>query len=129
MHRHSPLPALAAILMTAAAFVPTVANAHAKLLNATPAAGTAVSKPTAISLDFSEELDSKLSGIELVMSAMPGMADHKPMPIKGFTATVNGRTLAARLPRALPGGTYQLTWHAAGADQHPVKGSYEFTVR
>lgn len=129
MRRPSLLPALAAILTTAAVFVPATANAHAKLLNATPAADTTVSKPTVITLDFSEELDGQLSGIELVMTGMPGMADHKPMPIKGFTATAKGKALTAKLPRALPGGTYRLTWHAAGADQHAVEGSYEFTVR
>ncbi|WP_395334778.1 copper homeostasis periplasmic binding protein CopC [Novosphingobium sp. BL-8H] len=122
------LSALAAAILAVAA-VPSVALAHPKLVNATPAANSAVTKPTSIALTFSEDLVAPLSGIDLVMTAMPGMADHKPMPIKGITAKASGKTLTVALPRPLPTGTYQLTWHAVAADQHRVEGSYSFAVR
>ena len=121
-------PALAAAILAVAA-VPAVALAHPKLLSATPAANSAVAKPTSIALTFSEDLVAPLSGIDLVMTGMPGMANHQPMPIKGITAKAKGKTMTVALPRPLPTGTYQLTWHAVAADRHRIEGSYSFTVR
>lgn len=106
-----------------------VAQAHPKLLSSTPAANAVVVKPTAIKLSFSESLVGPLSGIELVMTGMPGMANHEPMPIKGFKTVASGKELTVTLPRALPAGTYKLNWHAIGGDQHRIEGSYGFTVR
>lgn len=123
------LATLASLAALAIAAVPATAMAHPKLLNSFPAANSTVAKPAAITLNFSEELLGPLSGVDLVMTGMPGMADHKPMPIKGFTTKAKGKTLNVALPRPLPGGSYQLTWHAVAADQHRIEGSYTFTVR
>lgn len=108
--------------------LPEGAMAHPKLVSSTPAQNATVSRPTSLSLTFSEALVAPLSGIELTMTAMPGMANHKPMPIKGFTTKVNGKTIIATMPRALPTGTYVLKWHIVGADQHRIEGSYSFKV-
>lgn len=105
------------------------AMAHPRLLSTSPAADSTVSKPTEITLTFSEGLVAPLTGIELTMTGMPGMANHAPMPIKGFTTKVEGKTLTAKLPRALPAGTYLLKWHAVAADQHRIENSYSFTVK
>lgn len=53
------------------------------------------------------------------------------MPIKGFTTSVgsDGKTLATTLPRALPVGSYDLTWHAVGADGKKAEGKFAFRVR
>ena len=109
--------------------LPSAALAHPKLVAASPAAGATVSKPVKLSLTFSETLVAPLSGIELTMTGMPGMANHQPMPIKGFATKVESKTLSATLPRALPAGSYGLKWHAVAADQHRIEGSYTFTVR
>lgn len=122
-------PILAFVAALAAAALPAAALAHPKLVSSTPAQNAAVSRPTSLSLTFSEALVAPLSGIELTMTAMPGMADHKPMPVKGFTTKVNGKTMAATLPRALPIGTYLLKWHVVAADQHRIEGSYTFKVK
>ncbi len=124
--RRLPLIALAASAFLASA-VP--AAAHPRLVTATPAANATVAQPTQIVLAFSEGLVAPLSGIELTMTAMPGMANHPRMPIRGFTTKVEGRTLTARLPRALPAGTYELKWHVVAADQHRIENTYSFTVR
>lgn len=116
-------------LAAAIAALPGMAMAHVALVDADPAAAARVSKPTRIALTFSEDVDGPLSGVDLVMTGMPGMANHRPMPIKGFTTQANGKVLFATLPRALPAGTYRLTWHAAGADRHRVEGSYAFMVQ
>lgn len=122
------------ILFTAAlalAALPSVAMAHPKLLSSTPAANATVAKPTKLTLTFSEKLLAPLSGVELTMTGMPGMASHAPMPIKGFKTAVegDGKTLAVTLPRALPAGSYDLNWHIVGADQHKITGKYSFSVK
>ena len=124
--RRLPLIILAACASIASV---TPAAAHPRLLSATPAANATVKQPNQIVLAFSETLVAPLSGIELTMTAMPGMKDHPRMPIRGFTTKVEGKTLTAKLPRALPAGTYELKWHVVAADQHRIENIYTFTVR
>lgn len=109
--------------------LPGASLAHTKLLSSFPAASTTVAKPTKLTLTFSEALVGQLSGIELVMTSMPGMANHAPMPIKGFKTAADGKVLTVTLPRALPAGTYDLQWHAVASDQHRVEGKFTFSVR
>lgn len=119
--------------LTAAAVLalalPGVASAHSKLVSSTPAANATVAKPTKLSLTFSETFLAPMSGAELVMTGMPGMANHEPMPIKGFKTDVNGKTMTLTFPRALPAGSYDLKWHIVGADQHKMEGGYSFKVK
>ena len=121
---------LFAAALTLAA-LPSVAMAHAKLLSSSPAANATVAKPTKLTLTFSEKLLAPLSGVDLTMTGMPGMADHAPMPIRGFRTAVDrdGKTLVVTLPRALPAGSYDLNWHIVGADQHKIAGKYSFSVK
>ena len=120
---------LASLALSALLMLPSIAVAHPKLVSATPAANAVVTKPTKITLAFSENLVAPLSGIDLTMTGMPGMANHDPMPIKGFTSKVDGKTLTVTVPRALPAGTYLLQWHVVAADQHRIEGKHSFTVR
>lgn len=125
------MPRLSLIALAVSALFVTAlpAAAHPRLVSASPAANAAVARPTQIVLTFSETLVAPLSGIELTMTAMPGMAAHSRMPIRGFTTKVEARTLTAKLPRALPAGTYELKWHVVAADQHRIENTYSFTVR
>ncbi|MCF8709649.1 copper homeostasis periplasmic binding protein CopC [Rhizorhapis sp. SPR117] len=110
---------------------PTAALAHPKLVSSTPAADATVAKPKAIKLTFSETLVPQFSGFELVMTGMPGMASHDPMKIAGFKTSVasDGKTMVATLPRPLPAGQYELSWHAVAADTHRIEGKFSFTVK
>ncbi len=123
-----------AALCTLAAFAAfvlhaTAAQAQPRLMSAHPAAKATVSRPSEIRLGFSEALAAPLTGLDLTMTGMPGMANHAPMPIRGFTPVVKGNELIVTLPRPLPAGTYALKWHAAGTDQQQAEGAYTFTVR
>lgn len=109
--------------------LPGVAAAHSKLVSSTPAANATVAKPTKLTLTFSETFLAPMSGAELVMTGMPGMANHDPMPIKGFKTDVNGKTMTLTFPRALPAGSYDIKWHIVGADQHKMEGGYSFNVK
>ena len=109
----------------------TPALAHAKLVTSTPAANAAVDKPGKIVLVFNEKLMAKFAGAKLVMTGMPGMADHQPMKMTGFTSALSadGKTLTLLMKRALPSGSYEVKWFAAGADTHRMEGGFTFTVK
>ncbi|MEC3948019.1 copper homeostasis periplasmic binding protein CopC [Sphingobium sp. HWE2-09] len=109
--------------------LPGAVSAHSKLVSSTPAANATVAKPTKVTLTFSETFLAPLSGAELTMTGMPGMANHEPMPIKGFKTAVEGKTMTLTFPRALPAGSYDLKWHLVGADQHKMEGGYSFKVK
>src|SRR3546814_9313265 len=103
----------------AALAIAAPALAHPKLVSATPVAGSTVSGPTQITLTFSETLMPQMSGLDLVMTGMPGMASHAPMKIAGFKTSVSqdGKSLVAALPRPLPAGTYDAHWHVVSTDR------------
>ena len=105
------------------------ALAHPKLVSSTPAANATVTKPTSLTLNFSEKLLPPMSGIELTMTGMPGMANHAPMKVAGFKTVVANKSMVATLPRALPAGTYAVKWHAVAGDTHRIQGSYNFKVK
>ena len=107
------------------------AQAHTKLISSLPAANSTVAKPGRLVLNFNERVVANFTGATLVMTSMPGMANHQPMAITGFTSAMSadGKTLTLTMRRALTPGTYQLTWHAAGADTHRMVGTFTFTVK
>ena len=106
------------------------AQAHAKLVTSSPAANATVAKPSKIVLTFNEKLVAKFASTTLTMTGMPGMKDHAPMKISGFTSVMSkdGKTLTLLMKRALVAGSYELKWAAAGADAHRTEGSFTFTV-
>src|SRR3546814_18276077 len=73
----------------------------------------------------------RLSGVDLAMTGMPGMANHAPMKIGGATTAVgeDGKTLIVTLARPLTAGSYKVDWHAVAADTHRIVGSLTFPVR
>ena len=107
------------------------ASAQVKLVSSTPAANKAAAKPMAVSLTFSDKIAPNASDMDIVMLTMPGMKDHPPMKITGFTATVGaeGKTLVAKLPRALPVGTYVVNWRVNQTDGTPATGKINFAVK
>jgi copper resistance protein C len=107
------------------------AQAHTKLQSSSPAANATVAKPGKIVLNFNEKLITAFVKTSLNMTGMPGMADHPMMPITGYTSAMSkdGKTLTLTMRKALPPGTYQLKWSAAGADTHRMEGTLSFTVK
>lgn len=128
--RHLSSFAVSALAMLAL-IGPGAAVAHAKLVSSSPAAQAKASNVKTLSLTFSEGLIEKLSGIDLVMTGMPGMANHAPMAVTGFKTTLgaDGKVLTVTLPRALPAGSYSLKYHAVTADTHRIEGTYVFSVK
>ncbi len=128
-----PIPArLAAIgaALALAALAPAPLLAHVEVTASTPAAGSEVKAPKAITLTFSQPVDPASAAASIVMTAMPGMADHGEMVIRNFTAdwSPDGRTLTLALRKPLPAGTYEVRWQAAAGDGHPMTGTIGFAV-
>ena len=117
-----PVACVAALVAAAPAL------AHPKMVSSTPADGSTAKGVKAITLQFSETLVPQFSGFELVMTGMPGMANHAPMKIQGFKVDVADKSMTTSLPRALPAGSYELNWHAVAADTHRIQGTVRFTA-
>ena len=122
---------LAAIAMVAAPLaVPSASLAHTKVVASTPAEGTTVGRARVVTLTFSEALLPPTAAASIVMTAMPGMANHGEMAIRNFTTSwSNGnKTMTLTLKKPLAKGTYEVRWQAAGADGHRMTGKVSFIV-
>ena len=118
------LGAATALLASAAAL------AHPKLVSASPADKSEGPAPTRIELLFSENLVKQVSGANLVMTGMPGMADHPPMKIAASVSGGDDPKAMIITPKSpLVPGTYRLDWRAVSSDTHPVNGSITFTTK
>ena len=110
---------------------PQIAGAHTQLVSSSPAANASVAAPTKIELRFNEAVIGATARATIAMTGMPGMANHAPMPITGFTAQIgkDRKSMTLLLRRPLSAGAYRVTWTAAGADTHRMSGTFDFTVR
>ncbi|HEX2814413.1 MAG TPA: copper homeostasis periplasmic binding protein CopC [Sphingopyxis sp.] len=124
----SILPSAAAAV--ALLLAPVAADAHTKLVGSTPAANSTVSKVTKIDLKFNEKVIASTVKTELVMTGMPGMANHAPMKIPYSSAMgKDGKSMTLMAKRPLTPGTYKVKWSAAGADTHRMGSEFSFTVK
>lgn len=122
------------VLAAATIGISAPALAHPQLVVATPAQSASVNKVDRIVLTFSEPLVAAVSGFEVVMTAMPGMAhghQHQPMKVGGITVKVgpDGKSLVGTMARRLAPGGYDVNWHAVSTDTHRITGKISFTVR
>lgn len=110
---------------------PQLATAHTQLVSSSPTANATVAAPTKIELRFNEAVIGATARATIAMTGMPGMANHAPMAITGFTAKLgkDRKSMTLLLRRPLTAGTYRVTWTAAGADTHRMSGTFNFTVR
>lgn len=114
--------ALAGVTTTHAAFARTM------LVESRPEQGSTVSEPTTFDLTFSEPVAPADLSITLTMTAMPAMANHRPMTIKGFDVIPMNTKVSLRFPRPLPKGTYRLDWTVRDTPAEPATGSLMFKV-
>lgn len=110
-------------LTLAFALAASQAFAHAHLKTASPAAGATVAPPAEILLEFTQELEVKLSSI--------AVRDGQGRTVNAGAAEAvpgDGKALKLRL-KAIAPGTYTVEWAATSVDTHRVTGDYRFTVR
>lgn len=106
-----------------------VAQAHPKLLSATPAPNATVVKPARVALRFSEKLMPKFSGADVMMTAHGGTA-HPPMKVAAAASVAyDGSTLVVTPKAPLAPGRYSVAWHVVSADTHRIAGNFAFAVK
>lgn len=118
------------LIAIAAPAIATPAMATPALTSATPAEGSDTASITRITLNFSEAIDPAASGVEVLMTGMPGMEHHEPMKTGGVKVTISpdGRAMVATLPRALSEGTYAARWHVADKSAQKASGTVTFNT-
>lgn len=122
MNRTSRLNRFALVIALALA-IPVLLHAHAKLQRSDPANGATVkASPAHIQLWFDEEVDPKVSRIELTgPSGKIALGQAHPMGAKSLMAPVTGK---------LADATYMVHWQAVAADDgHVTNGDFSFTLK
>jgi methionine-rich copper-binding protein CopC len=110
--------------------VPAVVSAHVSVTAATPAAGSTAKAPKTVILAFDKPVDQASAAASIVMTAMPGMANHGEMVIRNFTMgwSPDRQTMTLSLKKPLSAGTYEVRWQATAADGHLITGVVSFDV-
>ena len=122
--------AVAVVALSTGLLISGLAQAHPKLLSSTPAEGAEGAAPAKIELHFSENLMTKFSGAKLMMTEMPGMSAHSPMPMPAKVSGSDDPKTMVIVPNApLSAGTYQVQWRAVSSDTHPITGNVTFKVK
>jgi methionine-rich copper-binding protein CopC len=114
-------------LLIAAALAVVVAGqaqAHARLIQATPKVGTTVAAPKALKLQYSESLVPAASSVKV---AGPGGGAIATGPLT--LDPKNKRVVMVAFPGALAAGAYRVTWHMKTEDGHETDGDFAFTVK
>jgi methionine-rich copper-binding protein CopC len=99
-----------------------VAQAHPRIVSSTPTPNSSVSKPSRLTIRFSERLVGPLTGATL-MTMRAGHAVKIPTTT---TLDVSSKMLIVKTSGPLAAGRYQLNWHAVSVDTHRVQGSLAF---
>lgn len=96
--------------------------AHAALQSSTPAANSVLeTSPSAIVLDFDEEIEAPLADIQLFDGA------GERVELGGARAGDDATITTASVP-ALDDGLYAVIWRVTSADGHVVNGAFSFQV-
>lgn len=120
-----PIRRLMLGLMTAAilAISTPSALAHAHLETSMPAADAVVASPSNVTLHFTEALEGRFSGFEIIDAH--GHNINAPSRIDPTNASV----LTATPSTPLSPGVYHVNWHIVAHDGHRMRGTFDFTVR
>lgn len=96
------------------------AQAHAALVDSSPADGDTVEAPLSeVELVFNEPVQSDFAQITVI--------DQNDTPYEDGDPSITGDTATQRVAD-LPNGTYTISYRIVSADGHPVTGSIKFTV-
>lgn len=103
--------------------MPAVAGAHGGLRNSLPAPASALDTvPREIRLEFSKAAELAFTRVDLIG---PGGVVQLRQP--GFADSTK-RNIVAGIETPLRAGSYTVNWQVAGADGHPVRGTFAFSI-
>ena len=92
--------------------------------HAVPGVGLTVSGPVReVTLYFDLSVIAALSSVQVVSSTGAAIAASRPVNDPSSQDIV-----IVKLKRALPPGTYRVSWHVVTIDQRQASGAYQFTV-
>ena len=113
----------AAVLAAALTLLgPAVAFAHPRFERSEPSAGAHLDRvPTELRLVFSAAIERAFTRLQLLGP------DSTEVPL-GEIGLDSARVVTAAIRGALRAGTYTVVWQVAGADGHPIRGRYSFTI-
>ena len=121
-----PLAALLAVAVLSAAARPRAERFHTHLEKSNPSKDTVLTAaPAAIELWFNEKVDLAMSRVQVVDAAQKAVA---LAPLSRDEAKKDA-PVVAQVKAPMAPGAYTVNWVAAGADGHPAKGSFGFTIR
>lgn len=114
-----------ALLLAASVAASPAVFAHAHLKHQYPAADANVTAaPQALTLNFSEGIEPKFSGVKVTGS------QQQTVKIGTVKRNDNDKTqLIAPIEQALTTGEYTVEWHVVSVDGHKTQGSYRFSVK
>jgi methionine-rich copper-binding protein CopC len=99
------------------------AQPHAFLDHASPAVGSAVAaSPSAVTLWFTQELEPAFSSVTVINQAGQRVDLGNVQVPQGAPAELQVGL------RALPPGTYTVSWHVVSVDTHRTEGRFEFSI-
>ena len=113
------------VLVVALLATPAAALAHGELKSSVPASGSRLAvAPMELRLTFTEAVEMTFTRVELI-------GPDSQLVALGSLAYADGdarRVVVAAIRGPLVAGTYTVAWQIAGADGHPVRGRFTFTV-
>ena len=110
------------MLLAASLLATAEARAHAMLDHASPAVGSTVSAPRAVTLWFTQKLEAAFSTIEVRDGSGARVDAGKAQVDKG-----NPTVLRTSL-KPIKAGTYQVHWRVLSVDTHTTEGNFSFSV-
>jgi len=92
--------------------------------HAVPGVGLIVSgSPRELTLYFDLGVIAALSSVQIITSSGAAIPVSKPV-----NDPSDQQSVIVRLGRALPPGTYTVTWHMVSVNKRPTSGTFHFTV-
>ena len=109
------------LLVIALVFLPRSAAAHEGLRSSLPAKdGVLQAAPTVLRLTFTNRPDLRFTRVQLRGPTGQDVALDQN--------TLDSATVVAPIRGPLVPGVYTVAWQVAGADGHPVRGQFSFTI-
>lgn len=116
-------PALALVLVLAAAAPRTENDVHFALARSVPAADAGVSSPAELQLWFTQV--PKPGSLSVRLTTAGGDLVETPEP---RAAASDAKQIHVDVERRLSPGGYRVAWRGIGDDGHVVQGEFGFTV-
>lgn len=120
------------LIALAASLLPGVALAEPTLVSSTPQEGASAPRTNQIRLVFSEPVAVQPGGVQLVMTAMPGMENHGEMKMNAVDVRTakDGRSVDVTAKSPFPVGTYALAWAVQSqSDKSTGSGEVTFAIQ